>query len=108
LSVYLDSPFEDSSLSLLFQYGHRHWPALLVLGLMIWRIGREGFRENIVLGICIGLAALGIAMNLVVILINGKMPAALSQEEIGEEDGDVLLLIAAGVLVLRFLLGVLG
>ena len=102
---------------------------------MVWRLGREGFHENAVLWICTGLSALGIGLNLIVIFLNGGMPVALAPEEIDEEDrpyyhsirestrlrflsdwipvgdsmispGDVLLWIAAGILVLRAILGV--
>ena len=77
------------------------------------------------------------ALNLIVIWMNGKMPAAVTPEEIAEEDqadyrpidestrlwvlsdwiplgswmispGDVLLFIAAGILLLRAVFGVIG
>lgn len=122
-------------MSLLLRYSRHHWPALLVLGLMVWRLGRESLDENAVLWICTGLSALGIALNLIVIYSNGGMPAAVSPEDIDEEDrpyyhpihestrlrllsdwipwgdwmispGDVLLWTALAILVLRAILGV--
>lgn len=66
-------------------YFRRHWPALLAVAYMAWRISQDGFRESVIAWICVGAGALGIALNLLVILLNGGMPAAVAEDEIPEE-----------------------
>jgi hypothetical protein len=114
----------------------RHWPAILAIAYLTWRMSREGIRD-VTMWISAGLAVLGIVLNLVVILANGGMPAAVREDEIPDEEkphyhpigdttrlaffsdwipvgnlmispGDVLLLIAVVLLLVRSALGSFG
>ena len=121
-------------MSRILTYCRRHWPAILAMAYMVWRASREDVRQNVLTWSCVTLGAVGIAMNLLVILANGGMPVKLAaDEDIPEEDrpnykpidsstrlafladwiavgnlmispGDVLLVIGATVLVLSAIL----
>jgi Family of unknown function (DUF5317) len=113
-----------------FAYCRRHLPALLAVAYMAWRMSQVDFRESVIAWICVGAVVLGMALNLLVILANGGMPAAVAEDEIPEESkphyrpvsektklallsdwiplgnlmispGDVLLLLAVVVMLLR-------
>jgi Family of unknown function (DUF5317) len=114
----------------LFAYFRRHWPALLAVTYMAGRMSRSEDRESVIAWICVGAGVLGMALNLLVILVNGGMPAAVAEDEIPEiskphyrpvsentkfavlsdwiplgnlliSPGDVLLLLAVTVILLR-------
>ena len=67
-------------------YLRRHWQALLVLTYFAWMQWREGFSSQIGMWIAAGLAIVGMAMNLVVNIANGGMPAAVKPEEIPDSE----------------------
>lgn len=62
----------------------RNWPALVVMVLAVAHFLRT---ENpwTVETLCLGVAGLGVLMNVVVIVANGGMPASVTAEEIPEE-----------------------
>jgi hypothetical protein len=124
------APLVELIMRLVFAYCRRHWPALLAIAYMAWQMSQNDFRESVIAWICVGAGVLGIALNLLVILVNGGMPAAVAEDEIPEESkphyrpvsektrlaflsdwiplgnlmhspGDVLLLLAVVVMLLR-------
>lgn len=67
-------------------YARRHWQAGLVLVLCLWRLSRGDDRADGSMWLAVGLAAIGLALNLVVILANGGMPARIAVDEISDAD----------------------
>ncbi len=63
-------------------YVRRHWQALLVSIFFMWRLRRGDFESNLAMWIAVGLAVVGMVMNLAVILINRGMPGGVTPEEI--------------------------
>jgi hypothetical protein len=63
----------------------RHWPAIGVLALTLLRSWRGELELSWELGL-LGIAFLGLVMNLAVILLNGGMPVTMPEDEIPEEE----------------------
>lgn len=64
----------------------RHWPAILAIAFLGVRASRVGFYEDPAASIFLGLATLGMTMNLTVILVNGGMPARVTADDISPEE----------------------
>lgn len=64
----------------------RHWQAVLALCFFTWRLWRGEFSSRPAMWVAVGLAVVGLTMNLVVILINRGMPARVSHDEISEDE----------------------
>ena len=62
----------------------RHWQAVLALCFFTWRLWRGEFSSRPAMWVAVGLAVVGLTMNLVVILINRGMPARVSHDEISD------------------------
>ena len=58
----------------------------LVSIFFLWRLWRGDFEFNLAMWIAVGLAVVGMLMNLAVILINRGMPAGVTPEEIPEDE----------------------
>lgn len=71
----------------MFWVVRKYWPAVVVLGLSVVRMLRSE-EPSYVEMLCLCLAGAGVLMNLVVVLLNGKMPVATSADGISEEDRD--------------------
>jgi len=66
----------------------KHWPAYLVIGLGLARNLRSPEPSWLEVGL-IGLAAAGVLMNGLVILLNGGMPVATTADQISDEERDL-------------------
>lgn len=66
----------------------RNWPALLMLGLFTTRLlqGAKPWSAEVV---CLGIAMLGLLMNVAVTIANGGMPVAASDEQISDDQRDL-------------------
>lgn len=69
-----------------FIYVRRHWQALLVSIFFLRCLWRCDFESNLAMWIAVGLAVVGMVMNLAVILINRGMPAAVTSKEIADDE----------------------
>jgi len=67
-------------------YFRRHWQALLVLVVFMWQLRRGDSNFNVAMWIAVGFAVAGMAMNLVVILVNRGMPAQVNLDAIPDAD----------------------
>ena len=63
----------------------RSWPAMLVLAFMTWRALRQAASDGWFEYACLSASCLGAALNILVVALNGGMPARATLDEIPDE-----------------------
>ena len=63
----------------------RSWPAMLVLAFMTWRTFSQATAVDWLEYACLSASCLGSLLNIIVVALNGGMPARLAPDEIPDD-----------------------